>query len=84
MRIKIDIDCTPEEARRVLGLPDIAPMQEAMIAEIQQRMRDYLAAMDPDALLKTWLPAGLESVEQMQKAFWSQMMGAGGKKGEGK
>jgi hypothetical protein len=84
MRIKIDIDCTPEEARRVLGLPDIAPMQEAMIAEIQQRMRDYLAAMDPDALLKTWLPAGLESVEQMQKAFWSQMMGGGGKKGEGK
>ena len=84
MRIKIDIDCTPEEARRVLGLPDIAPMQEAMIAEIQQRMRDYLAEMDPDALLKTWLPAGLESFEQMQKAFWSQMMDAGGKKGEGK
>jgi hypothetical protein len=84
MNIKIDIDCTPEEARRLLGLPDVAPMQEAMMTEIEKRMRDYLAATDPDALLKTWLPAGLESFEQMQKAFWSQMLGAGGKKGEGK
>jgi hypothetical protein len=36
-------------------------------------MMDNLAAMDPEALFRTWLPAGLQGWEQMQKAFWAQM-----------
>ena len=35
MKITVDVDCTPEEARRFLGLPDVAPMQEAMMAQMQ-------------------------------------------------
>lgn len=81
MKITVDIDCTPEEARHFLGLPDVAPLQKAMIAEIQKRMKETVAAMDVEAMFKTWLPAGLEGFEQMQKAFWSQMTGAAGKKG---
>ena len=30
MKITIDFDATPDEARRFFGLPDIAPMQEAL------------------------------------------------------
>ena len=73
MKIKIDVDCTPEEARAFLGLPDVAPMQKAMMAEVHKRMMDNLAAMEPEALFKTWLPAGMQGLEQMQKAFWAQM-----------
>jgi len=76
MKINFDIDCTPEEARTFLGLPDVKPMQEAMIAEIEERMRANLAAMDPETLMKTWVPANFQGLEQIQKAFWSQMMGA--------
>ena len=72
-QISINVDCTPDEARRFLGLPDVAPMQEAMMSEVQKRMMENLGAMDPEALLKTWLPLGLEGLEKMQKAFWSQM-----------
>ena len=75
MKIKIDVDCTPQEARAFLGLPDVAPMQKDMMAEIHKRMMDNLAAMDPEALFKTWLPAGIQGWEQMQKAFWAQMAG---------
>ncbi len=73
MKVTFDIDCTPEEARAFLGLPDVQPMQKAMMAEVEQRMKDGLDSMSPDALLKTWLPAGMESLEQMQKMFFSQM-----------
>lgn len=76
MKIKIDIDCTPEEARTFLGLPDVRPMQENLIAQLQERMSANLAAMDPEALIKTWMPLGLQGFEQMQKAFWSQMAAA--------
>jgi hypothetical protein len=77
MKIRIDIDCTPEEARAFLGLPDVGPMQESLMAEVEKRMKANLAAMDPETLLKTWLPAGLQGLEQMQKMFWSQMAAAG-------
>ena len=83
MKFNIEIDCTPEEARRFLGLPDVAPMQDAMMKEIEARMMSSLKAADPETLFKTWLPAGIQGWEQMQRAFWSQMSGAGGK-GKGK
>lgn len=75
MKITIDIDCTPEEARRFLGLPDVQPMQDAIMKEVQDRLTANIAGMDPETILKTWLPAGLEGLEQMQKMFWSQMTG---------
>ena len=31
--------------------------------------------MASDAMLKTWLPAGMEGFDQMQKAFWAQFGG---------
>lgn len=72
MKITVDIDCTPEEARSFFGLPDVKPMQEALMAQIQERMMSSLAAMDPETMLKTWLPAGVQSMEHLQKMFWSQ------------
>jgi hypothetical protein len=74
MKVTINIDCSPEEARTFLGLPDIKPMQDAMVAELEKRMRANLDAMDPETLFKTWFPAGIQGWEQMQKAFWGQMM----------
>jgi len=73
MKISIDIDCTPEEARHFLGLPDVAPVQQAMMEEIQRRLAAGLETMNAEALMKTWLPAGLQGMDQLQKMFWSQM-----------
>ena len=74
--MKIDIDCTPEEARSFFGLPDVAPLQAALMAEAEARMREAFAKLTPEAMVKLWFPAGLEGWEQMQKQFWSQF-GAG-------
>ena len=74
MKVTVNIDCTPEEARAFLGLPDIKPMQDAMIQELEKRMRANMDAMDPETMFKTWLPAGVQGWEQLQKAFWGQMM----------
>ena len=73
MKVTIEVDCTPEEARRFLGLPDVAAMQQDLVSEVQKRLTANIAAMDPEQLLKTWLPASLQGLEQMQRAFWSQM-----------
>ncbi len=81
MKITIDIDCTPDEARHFLGLPDVKPMQDAMMQEIQDRLSANLHAMDPETMLKTWLPAGIQGMEQLQKMFWTQLASAMGQDG---
>ena len=82
MKITIDIDCSPEEARHFFGLPDVKPMQDALMQQIQDRMSANLQAMEPETMLKTWLPASLQGFEQMQKIFWNQMTNAMGKDGK--
>ncbi|MEW5727217.1 MAG: DUF6489 family protein [Pseudomonadota bacterium] len=75
MKITVDVDCTPEEARAFLGLPDVKPMQDALMAQVQERMTASLSAMDPETMIKTWLPAQVQGMEQLQKMFWSQFAG---------
>lgn len=78
MKVTINIDCTPEEARTFLGLPDVQPMQEALMRQMQDQMSANLKAMDPETMMKTWLPMGLQGIEQFQKLMWSQMSNAMG------
>ena len=75
MKINIEIDCTPQEARTFMGLPDVKPMQDAMMAEIQARVQDQLNRMDPEALMKDWVSPSLEGFQKMQKAFWDAATG---------
>lgn len=75
MKIHIDVDCTPEEARTMFGLPDVKPMQSAMMTLIEERMKKTLSAMEPEALFSMWLPAGVQGLEQWQKFLWSRLTG---------
>jgi Family of unknown function (DUF6489) len=75
MKITMNVDCTPEEARAFLGLPDVKPMQEQLMWELQERMAANIRAMEPEAMLRTWLPATLKGFEQIQEMFISQMTG---------
>lgn len=69
MKIHVEIDCTPEEARQFLGLPDLRPMQDAVLAKVQQQMLDGVDALSPEALLKSWLPMAPQSPDQMRDAM---------------
>jgi Family of unknown function (DUF6489) len=80
MKLKFDIDCTPDELRGFFGLPEVKPMQDRLMAELEKKMRASLNVLDPEAMLKTWLPAGLKGFEQMQEMFFSQMGRGAGKK----
>jgi len=93
MKVTVNIDCTPEEARTFFGLPDVQPMQTAMMEEMQRRMKEGLTAQDMETLMKTWTapmnnmsnPALSQSFEQMQKTFWGAFSGAApGEKPAGK
>jgi hypothetical protein len=74
VKVTVEVDCTPEEGRRFLGLPDVVPMQQAAMEKLQQRMESAVEASTPEALLKAWLPM---APDQMQQAF-AKLFGAFG------
>jgi hypothetical protein len=80
MKVHVDIECTPEEARAFFGLPDVQPVQAAVMKELESRLMSGMQAMDPETLMKTWVPAGIASMEQMQRMFWQQFGGGSDKK----
>ena len=69
MKVNVEIECTPEEARRFLGLPDLRPMQDAVLAKMQQQMLESVNVLSPEALLKAWMPLAPQSPEQMRDAM---------------
>ena len=55
MKVTIEIDCTPDEARQFMGLPDVKPMQAAIMAQMEAQMMDAAAKFAPDQVLRTWM-----------------------------
>jgi hypothetical protein len=72
MKITIEVDCTPEEARAFMGMPDVRPLQDEIMADMKQRMKDAAANFEPEAALKAWMGASSDGMEQMMR-FWQQI-----------
>ncbi len=69
MKFNVEVECTAEEAREFLGLPDLKPMQAAVLAPLQQRMVDATTTLSPEGLLKTWLSLVPTGSEHYLKTF---------------
>jgi hypothetical protein len=68
MKITMNVDCTPEEARAFVGLPDLKPMQDELMQKIRERMMAGITMMDPAEVRRTWMP-GMGGLEQVQDFF---------------
>ena len=67
MKVTVEVDCTPQEARASLGLPDVTALNEALVSEMQARMKSNMSALQPDELLKNWITIGGLAQEQFRK-----------------
>ena len=67
MKVNVEIDCTPAEARAFLGLPDVEPLNDHLVAEMKRRMDENITAMQPDELMKSWTAFGLQAQDQFRQ-----------------
>lgn len=80
MKISFDIDCTPEEARRFFGMPDVSPVNDAFVKELTKRAGEMAQEMDAGKLMEQWMSAGVQGLGDIQKAFMEQFAKAQGGK----
>jgi hypothetical protein len=74
MNVKIDIDISPEEMRKLLGLPDVEAFQREMMDDLRKRMLEGVDGYDPVKLFQPYVTGTLASWDMFQK-----MMSAAGK-----
>src|ERR1700742_2450951 len=77
MKVNIEIDCTPLEARQFMGLPDVSPMQTAVMDKMQQQMMSNIEKVSPESLLQSWFTFDPKIAERFQDMFVT-MAGLGG------
>ena len=73
MKINLEIDCTPEEARRAMGLPDFTPVHERYVATLIDTINGGLKPEVAEAMMKSWLPMG-----EAGMGMWRRMFEAAG------
>jgi hypothetical protein len=76
MKVTVDVECTPAEARAFLGLPDVAPLNEHLVEEMRRRMDENLTAMRPEELMKNWFSMGGQATEQFRKMMMAATGGS--------
>jgi hypothetical protein len=67
VKVSINIDCTPQEARTFIGLPDVSGLNDHLVAEMKKRMDENMGALKPDELMKSWMAFGGQAQEQFMK-----------------
>jgi hypothetical protein len=83
MKFNINVECTPEEARRFIGLPDVTPLNERLVDEMNKRLELNLSLMSPETLTQSWMSIGAQAQDAFLKLMTSAAQGAArGFKGE--
>ena len=67
MKVTIELDCTPAEARAFLGLPDVSGLNDHLVGEMKKRVDANIAMLAPDELMKSWMAFGGQASEQFMK-----------------
>jgi hypothetical protein len=69
MKVTVDVDCTPEEARRFLGLPDLSPVHEAYVERMRKAMSEGVTPEAVGELMKSWGP-----MSEAGMSLWKGML----------
>lgn len=69
MKVTVDVDCTPEEARRFLGLPDLTPVHQAYVDRMTKLAAEGISGDQVAELMKNWGP-----MSETGFAMWRQAL----------
>ena len=69
MKVNLEIDCTPEEARRFLGLPDVSKANEAYVEAVVKAMKGESSLEQINGYARQLAPMGEMGLKMFQQLF---------------
>ena len=80
MKMTIEVDCSPEEARRFLGLPDLSGLNDHLVGEMTKRIDANINLLSPEEFMKNWMAVGAGAQEHFRKLMEAGMAASSPKK----
>ena len=78
MKFTVNVECSPEEARRFMGLPDVTPINDKLVEEMGKRMEANLKMMSGGDMMQSWMSVGTQAQDAFVKLMTSAATGAAG------
>lgn len=76
MKLTVNIDCTPEEARAFFGLPDVTGVNKVITDSLEKRTQENIESLtDPHKYMERMMEVSGSNMEAMRAAFTSMMAG---------
>lgn len=69
MKINVEVECTPEEARRAMGLPDLSPVHDRYIAIMVEAIEKQGTPEAFETMMRNWAPMGEASMNLWRGMF---------------
>ena len=69
MKFTIDVDCTPEEVRRLVGLPDLTPVHQAYVEKMTRAVSEGVTPESMTELMRSWGP-----MSEAGMTMWRSML----------
>jgi hypothetical protein len=76
VKVRVEVDCTPKEARAFLGLPDVAGLNDHMVQEMKKRLDANMSLVAPEELMRNWMSFGGQATEHFRKLMTAAATGA--------
>jgi hypothetical protein len=67
MKMTVDLDITPEELRKLFGLPDVEGFQRQLMDDMRERIASGSEEYDPVKLFQPYINSSLASWDLFQK-----------------
>jgi Family of unknown function (DUF6489) len=80
MKFNIEVECSPEEVRRLVGLPDLSEVHGAYMDRMKDAMSKGITPDMVQSMVRNWVPmgdAGMDFVKQIMTGFAGAGKGAG-------
>jgi hypothetical protein len=81
MKITMDVEITPEEVRKLFGLPDVEGFQRQLMDDIRERMTAGAEGYDPIKLFQPYVSGTMASWDVFQKLLTGATNLSGGATG---
>jgi hypothetical protein len=75
MKVTIEVDCTPLEARSFFGLPDVTVLNDHLVQEMKNRMDANISMLQPEELMRSWMTFGGQAQEQFMRMMLAATSG---------
>lgn len=80
MKVTMEVDCTPEEARRFLGLPDVSKANDVYVESVAKAMQGAGNLDQLQSFAKQIAPMGEIGLKMFQNFMEQSAMGSAGSK----